>query len=101
MKKRVSIIGMGILGRAWSMGPFETIDLNAPRGLRDYVERYGPMYHRIVKSRSHPTVWDGAVLDEVEKQRRQRLPEAALKERQLWRDRYLMRLRQHRQQSAN
>jgi L-gulonate 3-dehydrogenase len=90
------------LALRWSfMGRFETIDLNAPRGLRDYVERYGPMYHRIVQSRSHPAVWDGAVLDEVEKQRRQRLPEAALKERQLWRDRYLMTLRQHRQESAN
>jgi L-gulonate 3-dehydrogenase len=90
------------LALRWSfMGPFETIDLNAPRGLRDYVERYGPMYHRIVQARSHPAVWDGAVLDEVEKQRRQHLPEAALKERQVWRDRYLMTLRQHRPERTN
>ena len=26
------------------MGPFETIDLNAPGGLADYCERYGPLY---------------------------------------------------------
>jgi L-gulonate 3-dehydrogenase len=79
------------LAQRWSfMGPFETIDLNAPGGVRDYVMRYGPMYHRLVRSRSHPAIWDGAVLDEVEKQRRERLPEAALKERQLWRDRCLM-----------
>ena len=29
------------LALRWSfMGPFETIDLNAPGGIRDYVERY-------------------------------------------------------------
>jgi L-gulonate 3-dehydrogenase len=85
------------LALRWSfMGPFETIDLNAPGGLRDYVARYGRMYHRLVRSRSHPAVWDGAVLDEVEKQRRERLPESALKQRQLWRDQCLMTLRQHR-----
>lgn len=85
------------LALRWSfMGPFETIDLNAPGGVRDYVMRYGPMYHRLVESRSHPAVWDGAVLDEVEKQRRDRLPERALPERQLWRDQCLMTLRQQR-----
>src|SRR5437762_1425197 len=32
----------------WSfMGPFETIDLNTPGGLRDYCERYGPFYQRM------------------------------------------------------
>ena len=83
------------LAQRWSfMGPFETIDLNAPGGIRDYLARYGPMYHRLVRSRSHPATWDGAVLDEVEKQRRERLPEAALKDRQLWRDQCLMALRQ-------
>lgn len=96
----VEDIDIGIregLAQRWSfMGPFETIDLNAPGGVRDYVLRYGAMYHRLVRSRSHPAVWDGPVLDEVEKQRRERLPEAALKQRQLWRDRYLMALRQHR-----
>jgi len=79
------------LAQRWGfMGPFETIDLNAPGGIRDYVARYGAMYHRLIRSRSHPATWDGAVLDKVERQRRERLPEAALKERQLWRDQCLM-----------
>ena len=31
------------LGLRWSfMGPFETIELNAPAGIPDYCERYGP-----------------------------------------------------------
>ena len=32
------------LGLRWSfMGPFETIDLNAPGGVEDYVGRFGPL----------------------------------------------------------
>ena len=31
------------LALRWSfMGPFETIDLNAPGGIADYIRRYGP-----------------------------------------------------------
>src|ERR1700722_16948619 len=34
------------LGLRWSfMGPFETIDLNAPGGLADYCARYGALYN--------------------------------------------------------
>lgn len=33
------------LGIRWSlMGPFETIHLNAPKGVADYIDRFGPMY---------------------------------------------------------
>src|SRR3546814_5295502 len=33
------------LGLRWSfMGPFETIDLNAPGGIADYCARYGGLY---------------------------------------------------------
>ncbi|HWU55349.1 MAG TPA: 3-hydroxyacyl-CoA dehydrogenase, partial [Rhizomicrobium sp.] len=36
------------LALRWSfMGPFETIDLNAPGGVRDYVERYESVYDKI------------------------------------------------------
>ena len=36
------------LGLRWSfMGPFETIDLNAPGGIADYLRRYGPLYQAI------------------------------------------------------
>ena len=36
------------LALRWSfMGPFETIDLNAPGGVRDYVERYEQIYIRL------------------------------------------------------
>ncbi|HEX3209697.1 MAG TPA: 3-hydroxyacyl-CoA dehydrogenase, partial [Geminicoccaceae bacterium] len=36
------------IGLRWSfMGPFETIDLNAPGGIADYLRRYGPLYQAI------------------------------------------------------
>ena len=39
------------LGLRWSfMGPFETIELNAPGGIPDYCARYGPSLDAMVKS---------------------------------------------------
>src|SRR3546814_12574882 len=36
------------LGLRWAfMGPFETIDLNAPGGIADSCGRYGPFYDRL------------------------------------------------------
>jgi len=39
------------LALRWSfMGPFETIDLNAPASVRDYAERYQQIYEDIFPS---------------------------------------------------
>ena len=41
------------LGLRWSfMGPFETIELNAPGGIRDYCTRYGASLDRMAKESS-------------------------------------------------
>jgi hypothetical protein len=41
------------LALRWSfMGPIETIDLNAPQGVADYLVRYGPTIRRIGDSQS-------------------------------------------------
>ena len=83
------------LGLRWSfMGPFETIDLNAPGGVRDYCERYGPMYHDMARQQADPRSWKGMV-DRVEAERSKSLPRAQLAERQIWRDRRLMALAAH------
>ena len=43
------------LALRWSfMGPFETIDLNAPGGVRDYVERYEQVYRGCGTALAHP-----------------------------------------------
>ncbi|WP_237476504.1 3-hydroxyacyl-CoA dehydrogenase [Lichenibacterium dinghuense] len=89
------------LALRWSfMGPFETIDLNAPGGVRDYAERYGGMYERMFPSMQRRVDWAGPVMDGVEADRAARLPRAGLAERQLWRDRRLMALLAHKRAAA-
>ena len=47
------------LGLRWSfMGPFETIELNAPGGIADYCARYGGFYRRLSADSAKPEVWD-------------------------------------------
>jgi L-gulonate 3-dehydrogenase len=84
------------LALRWAfMGPFETIDLNAPGGVRDYVTRYQGIYERLFPSMQRRVDWAGAVMDEIEKARRDRLPKEELQRRAQWRDRNLMALTAH------
>jgi 3-hydroxyacyl-CoA dehydrogenase len=89
------------LALRWSfMGPFETIDLNAPGGVADYVRRYQGMYENMFASMQRRVDWAGPVLAKVEGDRRARLPEADLRKRQAWRDRQLMALMAHKRRAA-
>lgn len=89
------------LALRWSfMGPFETIDLNAPAGVRDYVERYQSTYSEIFTSAQRRVDWAGPVLEAIEADRRARTPAAELPERQRWRDRHLMALAAHKRRAA-
>ena len=88
------------LALRWSfMGPFETIDLNAPGGVRDYVERYEPVYRRLHPTMQRRADWHAA-LAEIEPARRHAVPAAKLAERQAWRDRRLMALAAHKRRAA-
>lgn len=50
------------LGLRWSlMGPFETIHLNAPGGVSDYVRRFGPMYRDMFEGDPEPVDWETVV----------------------------------------
>jgi 3-hydroxyacyl-CoA dehydrogenase len=85
------------LGLRWSfMGPFETIDLNAPRGIADYARRLGPLYHSIAESRREPAPWSADLIARLGAERRQALAEDRLAERMDWRDRQLMVFARHR-----
>lgn len=88
------------LALRWSfIGPFETIDLNAPGGVRDYVARYGPAFARMAAG-AQPIEWSGEVLDRIEAQRRDLLAKDALAARTAWRDRRLMALLAHKQKAG-
>lgn len=83
------------LGLRWAfMGPFETIDLNAPGGIRDYCGRYGPLYLDIAKQ-AQPRAWEQPLLDKLEAERQQELPAGQRPARQRWRDQRLMKLVAH------
>lgn len=83
------------LGLRWSfMGPMETIDLNAPGGIRDYCNRYGPLYFDIA-TQATPRKWDDALVGRLEAERLAQLPADARKTRQAWRDERLMQLVAH------
>jgi L-gulonate 3-dehydrogenase len=89
------------LGLRWAfMGPFETIDLNAPEGVIDYAQRYGPTYRDVARAQL-PNDWDPAVLARVEAERRAELSAPQLAERARWRDNRLMALVAHKRRQAD
>lgn len=84
------------LGLRWSfVGPFETIDLNAPGGLKDYARRYGPLYEALAREQADPRAWSEDTVAALDAERRRLLPQDKLGERQAWRDRRLMALTAH------
>ena len=90
------------LGLRWSfMGPFETIDLNAPGGIADYCGRYGPFYERLQAEQAEVRAWDADTVKRMEGERRKLLGADDLGSRQVWRDRRLMALLKHKQAASD
>jgi L-gulonate 3-dehydrogenase len=83
------------LGLRWAfMGPFETIDLNAPGGVADYAVRYGPKLTGMMQGvTARP--WEGDLVKKVEAERRELMPQSEHAAREAWRDRRLMALVAH------
>lgn len=84
------------LALRWSfMGPIETIDLNAPNGVADYLERYGPTIRRVGNSQSAAKAWPDDVGAKLEAERRAAVPKERLGDATAWRDRRMMALAAH------
>ena len=82
------------LGLRWSfMGPFETIELNAPAGIGDYCQRYGESLSAL--SAADPSIYGGANLARILSQWGKALNAEQLAARMRWRDRRLAALRAH------
>jgi L-gulonate 3-dehydrogenase len=89
------------LALRWSfMGPFETIDLNAPGGVRDYAERYQGIYENLFPQMQRRVDWTGEVMNVIEPERRKRVGKDKLQDRQVWRDKRLMALAAHKKRAA-
>jgi len=87
------------LALRWSfMGPFETIDLNAPAGVKDYASRYGQA-NKETMTGVQPFSWAEEPIDRVDRERREQLAVADIGARSAWRDRRLMALAAHKRQA--
>jgi L-gulonate 3-dehydrogenase len=88
------------LALRWSfMGPFETIDLNAPQGIVDYAKRYGAQNLQATTGRE-PFSWGEATIARANVERREQLSVSDIGERSAWRDRRLMALAAHKRQAS-
>ena len=77
------------IGPRWAfMGPFETLDLNAPNGWREVMGYFGDLMKRMYPDRE----WGDDAIEQVDEYRRHYLPTDRLDERRAWRDRQLMAL---------
>jgi 3-hydroxyacyl-CoA dehydrogenase len=83
------------LGLRWAlMGPFETIDLNAPGGIGEYARHYGRNLQTLVEGTPYGPLGD-ELIERVEAERRAALPAGDLPARTAWRDRQLAGLVAH------
>jgi L-gulonate 3-dehydrogenase len=82
------------LGLRWAfLGPFETMELNAPKGFMDYASKFGGVYRSILDTMRVDRPWSARAIAAVESWRRAELPsESDVVRRRLWRDHNLMKL---------
>ena len=82
------------LGLRWAfMGPFETIDLNAPGGIKDYISRYGPIFVEMAKNQTKIPDWSEEAGKKLELERRKKLGHEELEDRAKKRNQLLKTLR--------
>ena len=90
------------LGMRWSfMGPFETIELNAPGGVPDYCARYSGFYRRLAVDPAPPAVWEEQSAERVAAALCAPLTATQREQRTAWRDRRLLALRRHKLDSES
>jgi L-gulonate 3-dehydrogenase len=84
------------LGLRWSyLGPFETIELNAPGGIADYCARYAGFYRRLQAAPAGPEVFGPENIERVLAQWGKDVGRERLDARARWRDRRLAALIAH------
>lgn len=84
------------LARRWSfMGPIETIDLNAPGGVADYMTRYGETVRGAGDPRVSGPDWPQDIGQKLADERRAQVPLEKLADAQVWRDQRMMALASH------
>jgi len=83
------------LGLRWAfLGPFETIDLNAPGGVVDYCERYAPAILRVVRTQDNSRDWKPETIAKIDAAMRdsEQVPKEDMAARIAWRNDRLLQL---------
>jgi 3-hydroxyacyl-CoA dehydrogenase len=84
------------LGLRWSfLGPFGTIELNAPGGIADYCDRYTGFYRRLSEDAAGPHVWDKENVSRILEAWGEAPGSDELARRSAWRDKRLAALKAH------
>ncbi len=90
------------LGLRWSfLGPFATIELNAPGGVPDYCARYAEFYRQLAKEPAGPESWSATTAAQVADAMGTSYNAAQRDARMQWRDRRLMALARHKREQPD
>jgi len=77
------------------MGPFQTIDLNAPKGVSDYCTRYLDGIYKILETEDNHRHFSSETISQINSHQRSLYSEENIPKATEWRDRRLMALLGH------
>ena len=90
------------LGLRWAfMGPFETIELNAPNGIADYCERYVSWFRRYQADAPPAAVWDDASWQRAVEAWGRHPSAAEIAQKTVWRNHRLAALAAHKKTQSS
>ena len=88
-----AVLTDGLALRWASIGPFEVAHLNAPDGIKGFVDRLGPMMKRLGADARTDYDWTDDKIADIHAALTSRIPLDGIAERQEWRDRRILALR--------
>jgi len=84
------------LAARWSfMGPFQTIDLNAPKGIADYCQRYLGGIYKVLIEQDNSRQFSEETAKKIDDHQRSLYPVEKIPDVAAWRDKRLMALATH------
>jgi len=90
------------LAARWSfMGPFQTIDLNAPNGVADYCKRYLSGIYNVLKEQDNSRQFSSETVRKIDDHQRSLYPVEKITDVGAWRDTKLMALATHHVETKN
>ena len=88
-----AVLTDGLALRWASIGPFEVAHLNAPDGIKGFVNRLGPMMRHLGRSARTDYDWTDTQIEAAHSAIERRIPAKDIQERQAWRDQRILALR--------